>query len=113
MKELKCVGSRACHTYDFNKVCQDRKLDPTKSLHTVYKDIILKHNFVVYCYKFIAYKFGVVNPPSDIVLKWSRDEWLYNTKVYRESLEEDRLVNLNILQDLNRNFERSIQDSSK
>lgn len=75
--------------------------------------IVLRQDFVTYCCKFIAYKFGVVNPPSGLILKWSKDEWMYNMKVYRDSLEQDKKTSWNILKDLNNNFERSIQDSRK
>ncbi len=108
-----CVGSRCCQTINFKQVCQKFNLDSGKSLHYHSNNIYLERSFVNYCYKFIAYKFGVVSPPSDIVLKWSKDEWLFNTKVYRDTLEQDRIASLNILKDSNKNFERSIQDSSK
>ena len=102
------VGSRGYEVIDYQGTCNISGVSFNRALNSLKDDsVILREDFVRFCFEFLSYKFGLINA-ENVVLKWSEDEWEYpNTKVYRSNISHDISAASNVLKEFHTNFKKS------
>ena len=113
-------GSRGWESIDYPQTCLISGLDVTKNYHILFDNskapcIVLNGRLADYCLEYLNFKIGYVGQPEDIAIKWSEDEWRYNSgKVFRRSILEDYQTTTNILDRFDSTLKRvDEQNSSK
>lgn len=107
---MSVVGSRDYNGIDYRAICTTSGVSSNKALHVfnrASKHIIVREDFVDFCFEFLSYKFGLVEG-GNFTLLWSPDEWQQpSNKIYRPSLYQDFLFSWRVLGTFNKNFELS------
>lgn len=102
----KPIGSRGFTHQDYNAICATSGVDCSVPVHFFMDDqILLRKDFVDYCYEYLSYKLGVTER-TDMVLVWTSKEDRFPTRVYTD-LHWDYVVTSRILNVFKQNFDKS------
>lgn len=87
------IGSRTYENINYKDTCILSGVNFDLPLNTFNRNksvLIIRSDLVVYCYGYLAYKFGFSEQSCDVALIWSEDSWKFpNNKVFREKLSQD------------------------
>ena len=108
---MKEVGSRGYNVIEYKDTCVLSGVNLQLPAHIFVDDlytVILRADFVDYCFGYLSYKFAVANEVKDLALLWSDDEWKFsNNKVYRDTLNQDFRTVTRTLAYFEKNFLKS------